>query len=187
MTRLASIRASAADIFQELSRAHRLSLVVYARHELQMSVLWSAPHPQGDQAGQADRSMLFSAAGQCYLAFCGEQERSCLLQELGPAGGRESLLLARDRLWLPQMIESTRKRGYALYAAPSVQLGGGMLSGGNKAAEELAVPILIAGELVACMAVACLDDKPRNVPIPERDLYPIAQRAAGDIASRVPA
>ncbi len=180
LTRFASIQETAPDIFQKLLAAHQLSVVVSARHELQMSTLWSAPQASGKPDGQCSRSMLFSAAGQCYLAFCTEEERNALVQELGAAGGRESLVLARDRLWLKQMIEATRKRGYALYGVSSLQLGGY-----NREAEELAVPIVKDGDLVACMAVSFLDDQLRRTPMQPQHIYSIVQRAAGDIASRV--
>ncbi|WP_169719913.1 helix-turn-helix domain-containing protein [Marinobacterium litorale] len=171
-----SIQQAAGRTFQELLDQNYLSAAVYVRNELQMSVLCALPADKGVGALQQDRPLLFSAEGQCYLAFCSDNERERIISVLKAAGGREELLLTRDRVWLYQMLETARQQGYIRYSVPDTASG----------QEVLAVPVLKQGRLVASLSVCRIPGR-RQARSLQPDLYTVVQRAAGDIASRIPA
>ncbi|QKH36863.1 helix-turn-helix domain-containing protein [Achromobacter pestifer] len=78
-----------------------------------------------------------TAAGLAYLSFCSEAERSAALQVLlKDAGGTESGLLLADA------IDRTRRQGYGL-----------RLAAGPRETATLAVPLMVADELAACVSL----------------------------------
>lgn len=174
---LDSIQQVAGRIFQKLQDQYRLSTAVSVRSELQMSVLCGLPESPGQEVHRQGRSLLFSAEGQCYLAFCPDEERERIICALKAAGGREGLLIARDRLWLNQVIDTARRLGYARYSIPA---------GGRNREEVLAVPVQKDGRLVASLSVCRTLERRHARPL-QPDLYPIVQRAAGDIARGIQA
>lgn len=95
-------------------------------------------------------NMLRSASGRAYLAFCPERERQAVLRRLREreVAGHE---LAHDALALRQIIESTRRRGYAVrapdfggdYARPRSDVDDGRNS--------IAMPIVVDAQVLGCV------------------------------------
>jgi IclR family mhp operon transcriptional activator len=95
-------------------------------------------------------NMLRSASGRAYLAFCPERERQAVLRRLceREVAGHE---LAHDATALRQIIESTRRRGYAVrapdfggdYARPRSDVDDGRNS--------IAMPIVVDAQVLGCV------------------------------------
>ncbi|MDR3512743.1 MAG: helix-turn-helix domain-containing protein [Caulobacteraceae bacterium] len=84
------------------------------------------------------RSMLGSALGRAYLAFCPEQERENILHRLHQRGDAECDL-TYDLLPLNDMVAKARRDGYASYRSATVH--------------EMAVPIFRATQVLGCVGV----------------------------------
>jgi IclR family transcriptional regulator, mhp operon transcriptional activator len=95
-------------------------------------------------------NMLRSASGRAYLAFCPEQEREAVLRRLRERNlpGHE---LASDPDAVRQIVELTRRRGYAVrsadfgahYSKPRAESDDGRLS--------IAMPIRLDGRVLGCV------------------------------------
>src|SRR5574343_668962 len=90
--------------------------------------------------------ILFTAAGRAYLAYCGEEEKRQILHVL-LAGDDEQARFARNRELLEQMLEKTRRQGYATNE--------GEWNLQNKIA-ALAMPVRHAGHVLASINIVFL-------------------------------
>ena len=89
-------------------------------------------------------SILGSAAGICYLSFCGKEQRDSLLDILA-ASRKEEDRPAKNRNKIYELLVETRKRGYSSSRRK------------RRISEELSfsVPIFAEGRLLAALTVRC--------------------------------
>ena len=118
--------------------------------------------------------LLFTAAGRAYLAFCGHEERQQLLRLL-VAGNDEQANFARNRVLVEQMLEKTRRHGYAN--------NDGEWSEQLKIA-AIALPIYHKAQVLACINVVFLKKAMTSAEAVEH-LLPALQAAVLKIESRL--
>jgi IclR family mhp operon transcriptional activator len=95
-------------------------------------------------------SMLLTATGRAYFAFCGPEEREEIVRQLH-AGDAPEDAIARDAAWLARLVAQTQAQGYG-ERDPS-------LTGGSRAAaammddgrNSISVPIIASGQVVAAL------------------------------------
>ena len=93
-------------------------------------------------------SMLRSATGRAYLAFCSEAERNAVLQRLR-ASNEPGNFLARRPSMVTRLLDETRRRGYG----ERYQDFGGHYNlsrrDWNDGRDSIAVPVLVGADVVA--------------------------------------
>jgi IclR family mhp operon transcriptional activator len=97
-------------------------------------------------------SMLYSAPGRAYLAWCPEVERTEILRRLSAKPGKGSELLAQPKK-LAQMLAQTRAQGYALR---DPDWGGGFdqtKSEYDDGLNAIALPILAGRGILGCVNI----------------------------------
>jgi IclR family mhp operon transcriptional activator len=85
-------------------------------------------------------SMLMTASGRAYFAFCDEEERGEILDILKSGAGPEEVF-ARDQVWVARMVAETQAQGYA---SRDPLLGGDGRS-------SISLPIALSGRVIAAM------------------------------------
>ncbi|WP_207063189.1 helix-turn-helix domain-containing protein [Motiliproteus sp. SC1-56] len=86
-------------------------------------------------------SLLSSAVGQAYVAFCSQTEREEILERLARLPG-EPGRLARDSERVAQALEAVRRRGYGEQQAADAEPGW-----------IIAVPVFVEGRIKACISL----------------------------------
>lgn len=130
------------------------------------------------QALGARPHMLWSAMGRAYLAFCPEAEREELLAALRSSNATEDRL-ARNKMKVRRLIEETRAQGYGVRDA-----GYGVLDIGlTRQVSAIAVPVLHAGSVIACVNCVWLTDVLDERQVVERHLAAL-RAAAAEIAAQ---
>ena len=95
-------------------------------------------------------SILLTATGRAYFAFCGPEEREEIVRQLHARDAPEDAI-ARDAAWLARLVAQTQAQGYG-ERDPS-------LTGGSRAAaammddgrNSISVPIIASGQVVAAL------------------------------------
>ena len=118
--------------------------------------------------------LLFTSAGRAYLAFCSDEERQQLLQLL-MAGNDEQASFARNRALVDQMLEKTRRQGYATNDGEWQQ---------QQKIAAIAVPVRHRGHILACINVVFLR-KAVSVGEAARRYLPELQAAVRKIERRL--
>ena len=90
--------------------------------------------------------ILFTAAGRAYLAWCSDEERKQILGLL-VAGNDEQASFARNRILVTQMLEKTRRQGYATNEGEWQE---------QLKVAAIALPIRHKGGILACINVVFL-------------------------------
>jgi IclR family mhp operon transcriptional activator len=87
-------------------------------------------------------SILGSAAGQCYMAFCPKEQRDTLLEMLAKSKVQENQA-AKNKKKVYEALLETRKRGFAIWHRK------------RRVADEtsFAVPIIVEDRLLACLTM----------------------------------
>jgi IclR family mhp operon transcriptional activator len=87
-------------------------------------------------------SILGSAAGQCYMAFCPKEQRDTLLEMLAKSKAPENQA-AKNKKKVYETLLETRKRGFAIWHRK------------RRVADEtsFAVPIIVEDRLLACLTM----------------------------------
>lgn len=113
--------------------------------------------------------LLTSAVGRAHLAWCSAQQRDALIEPLARSA-REEDALARNPGELLRILNEVRAQGYASAVRA------------RRAAEEvsLAVPVLVAGDVLACISIRFSSAAVPMKTALER-LLPRLQRAAAQI------
>ena len=86
--------------------------------------------------------MLRSSAGRAYLAFCAQAEREIILQHIGRLNDAEDGAFL-EPVWLQAMLVETRANGYG--SRDSIEF--------RPQTASLAVPIMVAGSVAACVSM----------------------------------
>lgn len=108
-------------------------------------------------------SMLKSAMGRAYVGFCDERRLKTILETLKQQGGEEARLAA-DEGYIDGLRRLVQRRGYAqrdptLFPLPS------------PSAEEfsaIAVPIIVMGDVQACLSLVWVKSAHQGEPVEER-------------------
>jgi IclR family mhp operon transcriptional activator len=90
--------------------------------------------------------LLFTSAGRAYLAYCSDEERKQILQLL-VAGNDEQASFARNRVLVTQMLEKTRRQGYATNEGEWSQ---------QQKIAAIALPIRHDNHVLACINIVFL-------------------------------
>jgi IclR family mhp operon transcriptional activator len=115
-------------------------------------------------------SILGSAAGLCYLAFCPTEQRDTLMEMLAKSKEPENQA-AKNRKKVYETLLETRKRGFAIWHRK------------RRVANEtsFAVPLIVEDRLLACLSMRFA-----STAVPENEaiarFVPKLQQAAKDIA-----
>ncbi|SCV01448.1 Bacterial transcriptional regulator family protein 22 [Cupriavidus necator] len=129
-------------------------------------------------------SMLRSAVGQAYLAFCPDKERETILAGLRRSR-RPGDALAHDRKALDAMLERTRRQGYGVR---DDSFGGDYdkaRAEQNDRLEAMAVPIMAKGGRVhGCVNIVWIQGVRTMAQMTRQHLEPL-RRTAADIAIRM--
>lgn len=116
-------------------------------------------------------SILGSAAGLCYLAFCPSEQRDTLMEMLAKSKEPENQA-AKNRKKVYETLLETRKRGYAVWHRK------------RRVANEtsFAVPLIVEDRLLACLSMRFA-----STAVPEAEavnrFIPKLQKAASSIAN----
>ena len=116
-------------------------------------------------------SILGSAAGTCYLAFCPKEQRDTLLDMMAKSKEPENQP-ARNKKKVYETLVETRKRGYAIWHRK------------RRVADEtsIAVPIIVEDRLLACLSMRFA-----STAVPEQEaverFVPGLRKAAQEIAN----
>ncbi len=118
--------------------------------------------------------MVASASGRAYLAYCSENERKTILDNLSASEDPFDRLVHRKG-YVERALEETRSRGWAT-GDESFRL--------HPKTETLAVPILVAGEARAVLPLTYIASAVTAEQIAERHLTQL-QSAAREIGTKV--
>ncbi|MCP5472410.1 MAG: helix-turn-helix domain-containing protein [Sinobacteraceae bacterium] len=114
-------------------------------------------------------SLLGSAAGRVYLAFCGAEQRETLLDILSTSGGPEDVAIT-DRAAVHRDLAAVREAGFALNLLP------------QRVTQQcaLAVPVFGNERVLASLSIRYADSALRRSVALQR-FVPKLQKAAGEI------
>ncbi|MGB1090541.1 MAG: helix-turn-helix domain-containing protein [Oceanobacter sp.] len=124
-------------------------------------------------------AMLYSGVGRCYLSFCPDEERKEILTSLRTNNDREGKL-ARDAIWINQLIEKTRQQGFGEREAAYY----GAVGATGVEIEAIAVPIIKNNHLLGCLTAAWPKGAESRTTVIELFL-PRLNASAKEIAERV--
>lgn len=102
-------------------------------------------------------SLLKTATGRAYLAFCPDDEREWLLKELRKSSRRDDRVANMER-WVATVIDETRRQGYGV-REPDSEAG---LKRRSTDFNAIAVPAMAHGRVVACINVVWIE---HTVPV----------------------
>ena len=121
----------------------------------------------GDHSRIARRVPILAAAlGRAYLAFCPDDEREIILALLR-ASVREDDRPARDAEYVRRLFATIRRTGYAV-SAPKL----------NDPAIGLAVPVMLGGQVIACLSVRYLGKAITEAEVARRYLAALRETAS---------
>jgi len=177
----------AAPIIQQIESKLRWPSDVAVRDGLSMLVVESTRSQAGfvlnrDVMGIRPH-FLFSGIGRAYLAFCPEEERREIIAAL-KAGSSKEAKLARDQVWLKNMLDQTRAQGFGV-REPAFY---GVRTPAGAQIEAIAVPVFSrdneASKVVATLSVAWPKG---NVgwDIVTDTFYPCLRKAADQLADSI--
>ena len=95
-------------------------------------------------------SMLLTSTGRVYLGFCSQAEREEILRLLQDGGDPEAAL-ARDAVWMARLVAQTQAQGYGQRDPTIAGEGLGHKPMADDGRNSIAVPIIVAGQVVAAM------------------------------------
>ncbi|MFT3664581.1 IclR family transcriptional regulator C-terminal domain-containing protein [Piscinibacter sp.] len=133
-------------------------------------VIWASTHDQNplslDRVVRGRRvSMLTSALGRAYLAYCPPAEREGLLRSLKPANALEREVLSNLEL-LHRELDATRARGYGLRER-----------GSQPKTSSIAVPVMNGEWVVACLNIHWISRAMSTGEAVSRYLRPLQEAA----------
>lgn len=102
-------------------------------------------------------SLLKTATGRAYLAFCPDDEREWLLKELRKSSRRDDRVANMGR-WVAAVIDETRQKGYGVREEDS---GFGLKRRGTDF-NAIAVPAMVHGRVAACINIVWIE---HTVPV----------------------
>ncbi|MDI5934985.1 helix-turn-helix domain-containing protein [Halomonas kalidii] len=105
-------------------------------------------------------SMLQSAMGRAYLAFCDERQLNTILKRLQEKGGKEAKL-ASDKHYVTRTIEEVRKKGYAVRDPSQSSLP----SETDEEFSAIAVPVIVMGDVQASLNIVWMKSAYSDTPI----------------------
>jgi IclR family mhp operon transcriptional activator len=95
-------------------------------------------------------NMLLTSTGRAYLAFCSQEEREEVLEILR-ASPAPADAFARDPVWVARTVAQTQAQGYGRRDPVVAGEGSGRSPMSDDGRNSIAVPIIVAGQVVAAM------------------------------------
>ncbi|HEX4096474.1 MAG TPA: helix-turn-helix domain-containing protein [Caulobacteraceae bacterium] len=95
-------------------------------------------------------SMLLTSTGRAYFSFCTQAEREEILDRLQAEPSPEAML-ARDAVWVARVVSQTQAQGYGQRDPSIAGEGVGQKLMADDGRNSIAVPIIVAGQVVASL------------------------------------
>ena len=95
-------------------------------------------------------NMLLTSTGRAYFAFCSQGEREEMLAIMQASAAPQDAY-AKDPVWLARLVAQTQAQGYGRRDPAMSGEGHGRQLMPDDGRNSIAVPIIVAGQVVACM------------------------------------